>query len=111
MMLQPSDFSRLERQILDSCHLNEWHPNAWFPSPKRYSLNLPDGPTDEAILEALVSLIRRGFVQLGRLSDDGHFLPEPSPSEEIITDRVNNQETEFFISTRDDVYQVIKNTR
>jgi hypothetical protein len=80
-----------------------------FQAPSRDSLNLPDGPTDQAILDALLSLIRRGFIQVGRMSDEGHFLPEPSPSEDIITDFMNNADTESWVGTRADVYQVIKN--
>jgi hypothetical protein len=108
-MLQPSDFSGLERNILRSCHLDEWHASAWFPRPYRDSLNLIDEPTDEEVLDTLLSLIRRSFIQVGRISDDGRFLPELSPSDDVLADMMNNRDTDFHISTKEEVYQIVKN--
>ncbi len=101
-------FSPLERTILRSCHLNEWHPTAWFPDVKRESLNLPDGPSDSDIQNCLIHLIRAGVIEVGKFPDT-QFVPEPVISEAMIEDIKNNEDTEFFFRTPDDVYQKIRN--
>ena len=108
-MLQPSDFSALERNIIRSCHLDEWHASAWFPRPYRDSLNLQDGPKDEEILKTLLKLIRDGFIQVGRMSDDGHFLSELAVFENTKADMTNNKDSDFYVRTREEIYQVVKN--
>ena len=85
------------------------HASVWFPNPLRESLNLPDGLSDNAILDSLVGLIRAGSIQVGRMADDGRFVPELPLSEDIIADVMKNQETDLFFSTRVEAYQTIKN--
>lgn len=107
-MLKPSHFSRVERKILASCHLDEWPSRVWFPRPFRDSLNLPDNLTDGEILDALVSLVRRGFVHVGRISQDGHFSPELL-IDQLLAEIIDKKDPEFWFSAREDTYEAIKN--
>lgn len=107
-MPKPSDFSRVERKVLAACHLDEWPSRVWFPHPFRDSLNLPDDLSDREILDALVSLVRRGFIQVGRMSQDGHFSPEPR-ADQALAEILDRNDTDFWFSTREDVYEGIKN--
>ena len=106
-MSSQNKYSQLERDILRSCHLNEWHGSACFPAPARDSLNIPDGPTDELVKDTVIHLVRTGAIEVGRFDAD-NFIPELA-SESVVSDLVNNKDSEFFMRTRSDVYDEIKN--